>query len=219
MRTFPYQSVIFDLDGTLIDSSPGILECLGYALKKANLQPVMPLDNNLIGPPLRQTLMNLTGLPPGEAIEKLAITFRDIYDSEGYKSSLAYPGVEELLAKSNSLGIPMAIATNKRRTPTLKILEHLGWGRYFQMVGAVDTSTPSHADKATLLGSLLNELGVDAAASLYVGDKWEDGEAAAANGMSFAAAYWGYGEWDITNMPNGWQFVKSVDEFILQFPG
>jgi phosphoglycolate phosphatase len=216
MRTSSYYSVIFDLDGTLIDSSPSILECFRYALKEANLQPAMPLDNNLIGPPLRQTLMNITGLPPGEAIEKLAITFRDIYDSEGYKATLVYPGVEDLLSQLASRQVRMAIATNKRRTPTLKILQHLGWGRYFQMVGAVDTSTPSHADKATLLGSLLNELGVDAAASLYVGDKWEDGEAAAANGMAFAAAYWGYGEWKHSEMKPGWRLISSPYEFITE---
>jgi phosphoglycolate phosphatase len=212
-----HSSLIFDLDGTLIDSAPTILDCFKRVLKGANLKPRIPIDNSLIGPPLRQTLMNLTGLPAGDTLEKLAINFQSIYDTEGYKSSRIYPGVEDILSKCNSLEIPMAIATNKRRTPTLKILEHLGWGRYFQIVETLDTPSPSHADKAALIAYLLNELGADAKASLYVGDKWEDGEAAAANGMSFAAVDWGYGKWDRSLMKPEWRLITSPYEFMTEF--
>jgi phosphoglycolate phosphatase len=103
----------------------------------------------------------------------------------------------------------MAIATNKRRVPTLKILKYLGWEQYFTIVGTLDMCSPPHPDKGSLIKYLLQVMERDGKASLYVGDKREDGEAAQANGMAFVAAGWGYGEWDSAKMPIGWRFVEN----------
>ncbi|BCS55971.1 HAD family hydrolase [Geobacter sp. SVR] len=208
----PYQAVIFDLDGTLIDSSPSILKCFGRTLAAAGLQPLVPLSDSLIGPPLRQTLINLTGLADTAHLDRLVDDFKQCYDTEGYKATRVYDGIGELLSQMHALHIPLAIATNKRRIPTMKILEHLGWRDYFHIVGTLDTPTPPHANKATLISYLLKELGVYAEKSLYVGDKWEDGEAAAANGMRFCAAGWGYGAWDRDRMPQDWLFIPDAGE-------
>lgn len=216
MKRHPYRSVLFDLDGTLIDSAPGILACFSRVLEEANLQPVVPLSNSLIGPPLRQALKSLTGLPEGEALEGLAVSFREIYDAEGHAGTRVYPGVEDLLARLASEGIPLAIATNKRRTPTLKIVEQLGWKQLFRIVGTLDTPSIPHAGKGALLGWVVDQIGADAGTSLYLGDKWEDGEAAAANGMPFFAAGWGYGDWDGVAMPADWRLVRSPRELAEQ---
>ncbi|MFA7403410.1 MAG: HAD family hydrolase [Pelobacteraceae bacterium] len=204
-----YRAIIFDLDGTLIDSSPSILHCFDRAITAAGMQPVLPLDSSLIGPPLRQTLMKLAGSDDPALLDRLVDGFKECYDTEGYKATRVYPGVEEMLSGLSSRSIPLAIATNKRCIPTLKILEHLGWERYFCQVGTLDTPTPPHPDKAALISFLLNEMGVTADESLYVGDKWEDGEAARSNGMPFAAAGWGYGEWDLVTKPQDWQIAYS----------
>lgn len=214
-----FRSVIFDLDGTLIDSSPGILECISRALEQAGMQPAVPLENSLIGPPLRRTLKNLTGLPDGDALEGLAANFRQIYDTEGYRGSRVYPGVEKLLSNLASRGIPMAIATNKRRSPTMNILEYLGWERYFRMVGTLDTPANPHADKASLLRSMLAETEAEARTVHYMGDRWEDGEAASANGMPFIAAGWGYGDWGKVELPADWRLVRSPQEITKFFQG
>lgn len=211
--TLPYQAVIFDLDGTLIDSSPSILKCFGNILNEVGLQPLVPLNHTLIGPPLRQTLINLTGRSENALLDQLVDNFKECYDTEGYKSTLAYNGIESMLESLQEYGIPLAIATNKRRIPTIKILEHLGWEKYFRIVGTLDTPTPPHADKAALIRFLLNEIGVSGESSLYVGDKWEDGEAAAANNMVFWAAGWGYGEWNIDKVHHGWCVIRSAQEF------
>lgn len=203
---YPYQTVIFDLDGTLIDSSPSILKCFYHVLRKSNIPPLLPLGDSLIGPPLRQTLINLTGLTDDSLLDRLVDAFKECYDTEGYKAARVYDGVEGMLAHLSGCNIPMAIATNKRRVPTLKILEHLGWKSYFRIVGTLDTP-PAHPHKAALIKSLLNNMGASADTTLYVGDKWEDGEAAAANGMAFYAAGWGYGEWDSEKIPRGWRLI------------
>ena len=212
-----YQTVIFDLDGTLIDSSPSILKCFGQALRDERLTPLLPLSDSLIGPPLRQTLINLTGVTDSAVLDRLVDGFKAYYDTEGYKDTLLYDGVELLLASLAELNIPLAIATNKRRIPTLKILEHLGWNGYFEKIGTLDTPVPPHTDKAALIRYLLTEIGVPAEKSLYIGDKWEDGVAADANGMRFHAAGWGYGEWESVIIPPGWQVVKTAHELAKLF--
>jgi phosphoglycolate phosphatase len=72
------------------------------------------------------------------------------------------------------------------------------------LVGTLDTPSPPHPHKGALIEFLLNEMGASAEESLYVGDRWEDGEAAQYNKMSFIAVGWGYGEWDSVKIRAGW---------------
>lgn len=214
MNSLQYRTVIFDLDGTLIDSAPSILASFERALERAGMIPSIPLDESLIGPPLHQTLINLTGCSDEAVLDTLVSYFKESYDTEGYKATRVYDGIPELLSTLVSKGIALAIATNKRRIPTLRILEHLGWERYFKLVGTLDTPSPPHAGKGVMLGSLLRELSVSAADSIYLGDKQEDGKAADANQMPFIAAGWGYGVWDALNLPEKWQVLsKPADLF------
>lgn len=208
-RLAPPAAILFDLDGTLIDSAPSILATFRLVLDEAGLTPQVPLDATLIGPPLRQTLMKITGLAAGAELEGLAASFQRIYDSDGYRATRIYPGVEALIAALAASDVPLAIATNKRRTPTLKILQHFGWERFFRLVGTLDTPIPPHADKAALIRSLLDELGSPAAASLYLGDKHEDGAAAAANAIPFVGVAWGYGDWEVATLPPGGHLAQT----------
>lgn len=215
----PYQAILFDLDGTLIDSSPSILKCFERVLHEAGIQPLVPLTDSLIGPPLRQTLINLTGLSDNTRLDQLAEDFKKHYDTEGYKATQLYDGINNMLEHLADNGIPLAIATNKRRIPTLKIIELFGFNNHFSLVGTLDTPTSPHADKAALIRFLLNSLNVDAASTLYVGDKWEDGLAADENNMHFCAATWGYGEWEKVKKPAGWQIAQSAHHFMRFFQG
>ncbi|NVN89013.1 MAG: HAD family hydrolase [Desulfuromonadales bacterium] len=214
-----YDAIIFDLDGTLIDSSPSILNCFGHALSEAGLQPLVPLNDSLIGPPLRQTLINLTGLTDNSLLDRLVDGFKECYDTVGYKATQVYNGVEDMLGHLAECNIPLAIATNKRRVPTMKILEHLGWEKYFRIVGTLDTPLPPYRSKAEMIGSLLRKLEVEAEVSLYVGDKREDGEAAAANAMPFCAVGWGYGEWNRVLLPEEWRLMESAADLVALLSG
>jgi len=205
-------AVIFDLDGTLIDSAPSILSSFESVLKRTGIQPLVPLNKTLIGPPLLQTLINLTGISDVKDLSTLVGYFKDSYDLEGYKATRVYDGVHELLVALSGKHVPMAIATNKRIVPTRKIINQLGWEQYFKVVGALDSQFPPYSNKASLIRSLLDEMAVDAAASVYVGDKWEDGEAADANQMPFIAVGWGYEEWDAKKIKPGWRVSSTADE-------
>ncbi len=187
------KTLVFDLDGTLIDSSRGILESLRGAFAACGRKPVRALAADVIGPPLRETLALLAGSADKAVVGPLAEAFKTHYDDQGYRLTEVFPGVEELLRQLAALGYPMLIATNKRLRPTLLILEHLGWAELFGGVYALDAFEPPARDKSAMLGAILSQHRFAPEATLYIGDRDEDGAAAAANAMPFAWAAWGYG--------------------------
>jgi phosphoglycolate phosphatase len=185
--------VIFDLDGTLIDSAAGILRALEGALAGAGLPPRVPLTSALIGPPLRQVLAALAGTEDADVMARLAGDFRAQYDAAGCLEARPFPGVEAMLDGLVAAGIPLMVATNKRAVPTQRIMAHLGWDRRFVRVVSLDGVSPPVGAKAALLAHLVREQGLRPGRCLYVGDRVEDWQAARACGLPFAGAAWGYG--------------------------
>ncbi len=211
-RSPSVRHIFFDLDGTLIDSAPSILSTFRQILEEGHIAPVVPLDERLIGPPLKETLAMITGFKNESEVERLAEAFKRVYDNEGFRASVVYEGVDELLKTLHSEGFSMAVATNKRRVPAVRILKHLGWEEYFGMVLTSDSPEISASGKAAMIGWLIARLQADACATPYVGDKPEDLEAARENRMPFFAAGWGYGEWDDDGfLPVDWLLHSPVE--------
>ncbi len=207
--------LIFDFDGTLIDSAPSILACFARVLEEAGLAPQVPLEEGLIGPPLAQTMRTLSGIDDERAIAGMIEAFKTRYDSEGYRATLAYAGVAEVLAELKDAGFGLLLATNKRIRPTMLILEHLGWASLFDSVWALDRFEPKLHDKATMLGAILRHLAIEPARAAYIGDKAEDGWATDANAMPFVAARWGYGEFP--DAPAHWLHVHRPHQLAASF--
>lgn len=209
-----FQSIIFDLDGTLIDSSPSILASFKGAFLKANLQPVKPLTPEIIGPPLKETLKNLLGENDTEKIDQLAEFFKQSYDTEGYKQTQVFAGVEYLLAELSKTK-PLYIATNKRIKPTLLIFEHLGWQQYFKGVYALDMPEAAAKNKAELIAYVLKKHAIQSAEAYYIGDRVEDKKAALANNLNFYYAKWGYdAEADADKSVKGFQMPEEMLIFL-----
>jgi len=187
------ETIIFDLDGTLIDSSKSILAGFAAAFAEEGLTPTRPLMPDVIGPPLRETLTVLAGSADAAVIDRLAERFKAHYDTEGYKQTTVFDGVPEMLQSLWQGGRPLHIATNKRLHPTLKILAHLGWQKFFREVKALDAWSPPAKNKSEMIGRLLVEAAIPFDSALYVGDREEDYLAASANKLAFAHAAWGYG--------------------------
>jgi phosphoglycolate phosphatase len=190
------RSVIFDLDGTLVDSAPAILNCMETALSSFGISPVLPLTNVLIGPPLKESLQKISGVDDAFKIEAMAQKFKEHYDTEGYRQTSAFPDIDRLLQRLFASGIRLYIATNKRLVPTEKILQHLAWVDLFAGIYATDSREPAFSSKGEMIEFLLNteQLGHDRA--IYVGDRKDDAVAASVNGIEFVAVAWGYSDFE-----------------------
>jgi len=194
-------NIFFDLDGTLIDSAPSILAGFAAVLDASGLTAQRPLDSSVIGPPLMDTLAQLTGVADPVALASLATQFKQYYDSEGFRLSVAYPGVDEVLASLFADGIDLHLTTNKRTVPTQMIVTHFGWDEWLRSTYALDMPGQQFGNKAAMLAQQLLDQGVDPAGAIYVGDHDGDRAAASANGVMFVAAKWGYGHFPAT-MPD-----------------
>jgi len=188
----PNQAIIFDLDGTLVDSAKGVLLSLHSTFDKACLRPALPFSTKLIGPPLHETLRLLSDNASAAVLDQLRRDFVLHYDAVGYKQTVPFWGVEHMLKSLLSANISLYIATNKRAKPTSKIIDMLGWSAVFELVVSPDSFTPSVPSKGVMLKSLLAEASLDAKNCLYIGDRIDDYHASLESGIPFVLAEWGF---------------------------
>ncbi|MFB4393836.1 MULTISPECIES: HAD family hydrolase [unclassified Pseudomonas] len=193
--------LLFDFDGTLVDSAPAILACFSRVLQAHGLQARCAIDASLIGPPLRQTLAVLSGSDDAALLDALGATFKQLYDAEACLETPAYAGCQALLEQLHAQGYSLSIATNKRLLPTQRILAALGWQQLFSEVLASDSYPERYKDKAGMIAALLEDAGISARSAIYIGDTVADGRAAAANEVEFWPVAWGYGQFTSEERP------------------
>lgn len=204
--------LLFDLDGTLIDSSPGILASFARILAAHGIKPVVPLVPALIGPPLLVTLQKVSGIDDEAQLAGLSEAFKADYDSAGYLETQVFPGVAEGLAQLATDGARLYIVTNKRMLPTRKILEAFGLARHFSGVHTRDETDPPAPSKAAVTKRLITQYSIDPAHAWFIGDTDEDAAAARQNGLGFIHAAYGYGTGGIANQPDA--VVRHFSELI-----
>lgn len=186
--------ILLDLDGTLVDSAPGILGSLRRAIDEAGLDvPDSALGTHLLGPPLYRSLPPILGV---EGAATVLPIYRRIYgDQDGCLDCTPYPGIETLLRALHGAGVTMALATSKAEPPARKILAHHGWTDLFtEIVG--DTRAAERPTKGAVVGEALRRLGHPSGTSapLMVGDRLHDVEGSAEHGLRCVGAGWGYAE-------------------------
>jgi phosphoglycolate phosphatase len=189
-------ALIFDLDGTLTDSKPGILGCLRKVLDARGLGDCGPLDR-FVGPPVEEWAIEL--LPNGSEADRVALAreYRDCYNREGWSNNSVYAGIGEALTALRERGFPLYVCTSKQQLFAERILQ------YFELAGffiAIYGDKPEFEDhsKGKLLARLLADRGLGHATAWMIGDRIYDIAAAKENGIRSIAAAWGYGsqeEW------------------------
>lgn len=184
-------AILFDLDGTLTDSKPGILGCLKKTLSAHEISWEGSLDR-FIGPPVEEWTKEL--LPEGgEAAQaQLAKDYRDCYDQRGWAENSVYEGVPELLAALRERGFPLYVCTSKQEHFARRILERFDLAGYFIAIHGDRAEFPSHS-KIDLLAHLLQQESLDPANTWMIGDRKFDIEAAQANDVAVIAVSYGYG--------------------------
>lgn len=157
-----YRYLLFDLDGTLFDTSEGVLRSVQYALGKMG-QPVPEVDalRCFIGPPLTDIFAEFCGFSREEAVRATAI-YRERYSVTGVLEVTPYPGIPELLAELDAAGFVIAVATGKPAPFSPQILRNHGFDRYVKAIATPELDG-TRSEKRELIGCVLDELGVDRA--------------------------------------------------------
>lgn len=190
----PFTVALIDLDGTIVDSAPGIVSTLAAVLTDLGL-PVPPPARLLefVGPPILDGLRDIVGVE-GEAAQAVLADYRRHYRAAGAFDAEPYPGVREAL-ESVRARIPLAVATSKPESIATRILEHFGLAGLFTVIaGASDDESRSRkAEVIERALELLAAAGADVSRPVMVGDRSHDVEGAAEHGIPAVVAGWGYG--------------------------
>ncbi|MBR1287056.1 HAD hydrolase-like protein [Bradyrhizobium sp. AUGA SZCCT0177] len=202
-------SVLLDLDGTLIDSYPGILASCLAALRALGHEPDKTLDiRRIIGPPLEEIMQTLLQRYGDDRVGEAVIAYRQHYGESGFLGSVPYPGIGNCLAEMKRCGLRVYLATSKREIFASRILEHLGFATYFDGIhGSVPSGELDH--KPELLAHILSRHGLSPSDSLMVGDRRHDISGAHAVGMRGLGVLWGYGTRDELETAGADQLVDS----------
>ncbi len=184
-----YDLVLFDLDGTLSDPLVGIGRSINYALASfGHAELELRELGAYVGPPLDETFKHLTGATTDTDIRALVAKFRERYGQIGYAENVLYPGIAQALEQLRERDVPLAVCTSKRRDFAQRILEMFDLQRHFSFVSGGDVGIP----KWRQLEALVAE-GHVSGATVMVGDRAVDLQAARHNGLHAAAVLWGYG--------------------------
>jgi phosphoglycolate phosphatase len=186
-------AILFDLDGTLVDSEPGVVASFEAALLTLGHRPQGLDVRALIGPPLEETMGLVLGRFGDDRVDEAVLAYRAHYGSTGFLATTVYPGVVDMLERLRALDARLYVATSKRTVFARPILESLG---LIGMFSAVHGSEPGGAmdHKAELIADLLARHALEADRCLMVGDRRQDVAGAQANGVAALGVLWGYGD-------------------------
>jgi len=195
-----FDTILFDLDGTIVDSAPGIVQSIAHTLREMG-RPVPPIKDLLhwVGPPLPQSFHTRGGIEPERVDEAVAI-YRERYLNVGAYDARIFDGMGAILHDLRAEGRHLAIATSKPTTPATLMLEHFTLVPYFTVIAAA-ADDESRGEKHLIIDDALaglDDLGIDPSRVLMVGDRIHDIEGARQHDIPCAVVHWGYGtpdEW------------------------
>ena len=193
--TAPFTAILFDLDGTIVDSAPGITASLAWTFEQLGLPIPSPADLlEWVGPPILDSFRDRLGMTTDQAAAALKI-YRPHYISHGALDSPVYAGVAEVLRAIGESGVALSLATSKPESLARAILEAHGLSGYFDVITGASEDELRSA-KADVVAEALRRLtagGLDISNPVMVGDRHYDVLGAAENGVPTIFIDWGYG--------------------------
>jgi len=187
------KNLLFDFDGTIVDTSEGIVNSMQYAFEKLEIKKLPDASvKEIIGPPLDEIFSMLLNNDNEELIGKVVYHFRDRYAKKGLKEFQLYENVESTLSYLQNLKIKLFIVTNKPYEFTKTISENSGIIKYFEDISGSSLKGESKS-KGNRIEELITEYNLDLEQTFMVGDRKEDVLAANQNGIKTIGMLYGFG--------------------------
>lgn len=187
-----YDIAVFDVDGTLLDTTEGVISAVNYTINKYNLP--MLSDEQLrtfIGPPIQNSFQKYYNIC-GDQLQELAECFRTQYKDKDLLKAVPYKGIYDVLQKLKDSGIKLAIATYKREDYALTLLKHFEFDKYTSVIYGADNF--NKLKKKDIIIKCMNDLGVyDYKKAVMIGDSDNDAVGARDIGMKFLGVTYGFG--------------------------
>lgn len=205
-----YELIIFDFDGTLADSSEGILDAHKYTIEKLGLPKFTNEElRNVIGGNLLEIYVNKFGLSTEVAKEAVSI-YRERYSEVGIKKAELYPECKDMLKKLKDRGYKLAIATLKADAFAKKMAETMGISEYFDCVCGM--ATDDHLTKAELIQMCIHNLKANPTKTVFVGDSLGDYNGAIKAKVEFIGVTYGFGF--KKEVENSFRTVQDISELL-----
>ncbi|WP_427016033.1 HAD hydrolase-like protein [Pseudarthrobacter sp. P1] len=190
-----FTCVLFDMDGTLMDSAPGVVASAAEALRAVGaVVPDVQTLRSFVGPPMYDSFRQVVGLDEETAGRALA-AYRRSYADKGALNNSLYDGIVAMVAALNGGGLPLAVATSKVEDQAMRLAGHFRLDDHFvDVCGASDAE--ARRSKTDVISESLRRLaaqGVDVSCPVMVGDRCYDIEGAASHGVPAIHVQWGYG--------------------------
>lgn len=187
-----YDIAVFDVDGTLLDTTEGVVSAVKYTIDKMGFEPLS--ENKLlefIGPPIQDSFAKAYGLD-GEILQDIATCFRNRYKDYDLLKAKPYDGIYDVFDKLLDNGVKLAVATYKRQDYAETILKHFGFDKYTNILYGADHE--NKLKKVDIIKKCMDDLGVtDYTRAVMIGDSDNDAIGAKQIGMDFIAVTYGFG--------------------------
>lgn len=209
-----YKILLFDLDGTLVDSGEGIMKCAQYSLAYfgINVEDIHTL-RPFVGPPLEDSYKMFYGFSDTDAAKAVEV-YRERYFKIGWLEQELYPGVMEFLQELRGRGYIMGIATSKMQVQADKVTRHFGLDQYFDFIFGRDDAGLLHT-KADVIKAGLKAQGItDASQILMIGDRKFDIEGAKECGIDSLGVLYGYGDMEEMQIAKADYICKDFNDIL-----
>lgn len=204
-----YNCVLFDLDGTLVNTFPGILHSYQHAAKMTGFPiPTEQIVGEVIGAPLAEVFRKQFVLGESEIKEALQ-WYRDYYAKKGLSEVLQYEGMEETLVELKRRGYSIGVTTLKKESFAKEMLEQFGLSKYFDVIIGMDDK--DQLTKSEMVKKALGILEVSEDSAILVGDSSYDAIGAWEANVNFIAVTYGFGFKSVEDV-NNYSFIGVVRE-------
>ncbi len=199
-----YKVVVFDLDGTLLDTSEGVLTSVKHTINEYGFKPLSDEElRKFIGPPIQASFARAYNLE-GDIVQELATSFRNNYKGENLLKAVPYEGIFDVFQAICDNGMKPAIATYKRQDCATDILTHFGFDKYTDIMYGADHE--NKLKKRDIIEMALNDAGAaDYNDAVMIGDSDNDAIGASEIGTNFIGVTYGFGfntDDDVNKFPN-----------------